>query len=129
MTSSPPSPAAQTAVQGASSVRVVIGSVAVLLLLAALDQTIASTAQPTIVADLGGLEHLSWVVTAYILASTVVAPLYGKLGDLYGRRRMVIVSVTIFLAGSILCGMAQSMAFLIAARALQGLGGGGLFVL
>src|SRR5690606_15225385 len=77
----------------------------------------------------GGLEHLSWVVTAYILASTVVAPLYGKLGDLYGRRRMVIVSVSIFLAGSSLCGMAQSMAFLIAARALQGLGGGGLFVL
>lgn len=129
MSSSTSSPAAQPAVQGASSVRVVIGSVAVLLLLAALDQTIVSTALPTIVADLGGLEHLSWVVTAYILASTVVAPLYGKLGDLYGRRRMVIVSVSIFLAGSILCGMAQSMAFLIASRAIQGLGGGGLFVL
>ncbi|MFZ1469379.1 MAG: MDR family MFS transporter [Paracoccaceae bacterium] len=109
--------------------RLVIASVAVLLLLASLDQTIVSTALPTIVADLGGLEHLSWVVTAYILASTIVAPLYGKLGDLYGRRRMVIVSVTIFLLGSILCGMATSMGFLIAARALQGLGGGGLFVL
>ncbi len=112
-----------------SSVRVVISSVAVLLLLAALDQTIVSTALPTIVADLGGLEHLSWVVTAYILASTIVAPLYGKLGDLYGRRAMVFVSVTMFLIGSILCGAAQSMQFLIGARALQGLGGGGLFVL
>lgn len=109
--------------------RLVIASVAVLLLLAALDQTIVSTALPTIVADLGGLDHLSWVVTAYILASTVVAPLYGKLGDLYGRRKMVIIAVSIFLLGSILCGAAQSMGFLIASRALQGLGGGGLFVL
>lgn len=115
--------------QETSSVGLVIASVAVLLLLAALDQTIVSTALPTIVADLGGLDHLSWVVTAYILASTVVAPIYGKLGDLYGRRRMVIVSVTVFLLGSVLCGMAGSMDFLIAARALQGLGGGGLFVL
>ena len=71
------------------SIRLVIGSVAVLLLLASLDQTIVSTALPTIVADLGGLDHLSWVVTAYILASTIAAPLYGKLGDLYGRRGMV----------------------------------------
>lgn len=124
-----PSAVASSAVQGASSTRVVIASVAVLLLLAALDQTIVATALPTIVADLGGLEHLSWVVTAYILASTVVAPIYGKLGDLYGRRTMVIVSVSIFLLGSVLCGMAGSMGFLIAARALQGLGGGGLFVL
>lgn len=111
------------------SIRLVIGSVAVLLLLASLDQTIVSTALPTIVADLGGLEHLSWVVTAYILASTIAAPLYGKLGDLYGRRRMVFFSVGLFLLGSTLCGLAQSMGFLIAARALQGLGGGGLFVL
>ncbi|SFJ19417.1 MDR family MFS transporter [Celeribacter neptunius] len=111
------------------SVRLVIASVAVLLLLASLDQTIVSTALPTIVADLGGLEHLSWVVTAYILASTVVAPLYGKLGDLYGRRNVVIVSVTLFLFGSVLCGLSGSMGFLIMARALQGLGGGGLFVL
>nr|WP_319246861.1 MDR family MFS transporter [uncultured Celeribacter sp.] len=112
-----------------SSVRLVIASVAVLMLLAALDQTIVSTALPTIVADLGGLEHLSWVVTAYILASTVVAPLYGKLGDLYGRRNIVIFAVSLFLTGSVLCGLANSMFFLIAARALQGLGGGGLFVL
>jgi EmrB/QacA subfamily drug resistance transporter len=116
--------------QGApSSVRVVVSAVAVLLLLAALDQTIVSTALPTIVADLGDLDHLSWVVTAYILSSTVVAPLYGKLGDLYGRRVMVFVSVGLFLAGSLLCAMATTMPFLIAARGLQGLGGGGLFVL
>jgi EmrB/QacA subfamily drug resistance transporter len=135
MSQSYPAPAPEAApapsgpVQGASSTRVVIASVAVLLLLAALDQTIVATALPTIVADLGGLEHLSWVVTAYILASTVVAPIYGKLGDLYGRRAVVIVAVLIFLFGSVLCGMAQSMGFLIAARAVQGLGGGGLFVL
>lgn len=107
----------------------VIVSIGMLLLLAALDQTIVSTALPTIVADLGGMEHLSWVVTAYVLTSTVVAPLYGKLGDLYGRRRMVFISVSLFILGSILCGVAGSMAFLIASRAVQGLGGGGLFVL
>lgn len=125
MTDTPPSPRSEEH----GSVALVIGSVAVLMLLAALDQTIVSTALPTIVSDLGGLEHLSWVVTAYILASTVVAPLYGKLGDLYGRRNVVIFSVSLFLSGSVLCGMAGSMGFLIAARALQGLGGGGLFVL
>lgn len=112
-----------------SSVGVVIASVAVLLLLASLDQTIVSTALPTIVADLGGLEHLSWVVTAYLLSSTVVAPIYGKLGDLYGRRIVVISAIVLFLAGSALSGLAQSMLFLILARTLQGFGGGGLFVL
>lgn len=111
------------------SIRLVLASTALLLLLASLDQTIVTTALPTIVADLGGVEHLSWVVTAYFLASTVVAPLYGKLGDLYGRRNTIFVSVTLFLLGSALCGLAQNMLFLILARALQGLGGGGLFVL
>lgn len=109
--------------------KLIIGSIGLLLLLASLDQTIVSTALPTIVSDLGGLDHLSWVVTAYILASTVVAPLYGKIGDLYGRRNTVFVSVSLFLAGSMLCGVADSMTFLILARAVQGLGGGGLFVL
>lgn len=111
------------------SLRLVIISIGLLLLLASLDQSIVSTALPTIVADLGGMDHLSWVVTAYILTSTIVAPLYGKLGDLYGRRNTIFVSVVIFLIGSALCGLAGSMTFLIAARALQGLGGGGLFVL
>ena len=107
----------------------VILSIGLLLLLAALDQTIVSTALPTIVADLGGLDHLSWVFTAYILTSTIVAPLYGKLGDLYGRRMMVFVSVALFLVGSGLCAMSSSMTMLIVSRAVQGLGGGGLFVL
>lgn len=113
----------------AKSVPLVILSIGMLLMLAALDQTIVSTALPTIVADLKGIDHLSWVVTAYILSSTVSAPLYGKLGDLYGRRLMVMVSVTLFLFGSILCGLSNSMNTLIAARVIQGLGGGGLFVL
>lgn len=108
---------------------VVIMSVALLLLLAALDQTVVSTALPTIVADLGGLDHLSWVFTAYILTSTVVAPLYGKLGDLYGRRIMVFAAVALFLAGSLACAASSNMNALIIARAVQGLGGGGLFVL
>lgn len=115
--------------QETGSIRMVLVSIGLLLLLASLDQSIVSTALPTIVADLGGIEHLSWVVTAYILTSTVVAPLYGKLGDLYGRRNTIFVSVTLFLAGSVLCGLASSMTFLIIARAIQGLGGGGLFVL
>lgn len=112
-----------------TSIRLVIFSIGMLLLLASLDQTIVSTALPTIVAELGGLEHLSWVFTAYILTSTIVAPLYGKLGDLYGRRAMVFVSVAVFLAGSALCAASGSMTMLIFARAVQGLGGGGLFVL
>src|SRR4051794_34613072 len=98
------------------------------LLLASLDQTIVATALPTIVGDLGGLEHLSWVVTAYLLASTVVGPLYGKLGDLYGRKILLQTAIVIFLAGSALCGLAQGMGELIASRAIQGLGGGGLMV-
>ena len=131
-TAAPPdhaAPAPEAAQPHTGSIRLVIGSIAALLLLASLDQTIVSTALPTIVADLGGLEHLSWVVTAYILASTVSAPLYGKLGDLYGRRNMVFVSVGLFLLGSALAGAALSMPWLIASRAIQGLGGGGLFVL
>ena len=111
------------------SLRLVILSIGLLLFLAALDQSIVSTALPTIVASLGGVEHLSWVVTAYILTSTIVAPLYGKLGDLFGRRNTIFVSVGIFIFGSILCGVANSMTFLIISRGIQGLGGGGLFVL
>ena len=98
------------------------------MLLASLDQTIVSTALPTIVGELGGLEHLSWVVTAYLLAITVVTPLYGKLGDLYGRKVVLQGALVIFLVGSALCGLAQGMTELIAFRAVQGLGGGGLMV-
>ncbi|WP_066955443.1 MDR family MFS transporter [Streptomyces lushanensis] len=99
------------------------------LLVASLDQTIVSTALPTIVSDLGGLEHLSWVVTAYLLASTAATPLWGKLGDLYGRKRLFQIAIVIFLIGSALCGISQNMPQLIAFRAVQGLGGGGLIVL
>ncbi|MFJ3787084.1 MFS transporter [Kitasatospora sp. NPDC090091] len=106
-----------------------IGALLLAMLLAALDQTIVSTALPTIVSDLGGLEHLSWVVTAYLLASTAATPLWGKLGDMYGRKRFFQAAIVIFLVGSALCGIAQNMGELIAFRALQGLGGGGLIVL
>ncbi|MFG2845839.1 DHA2 family efflux MFS transporter permease subunit [Kitasatospora sp. NPDC048296] len=106
-----------------------IGALLLAMLLAALDQTIVSTALPTIVSDLGGLDHLSWVVTAYLLASTAATPLWGKLGDMYGRKRFFQASIVIFLLGSVLCGIAQDMGELIAFRALQGLGGGGLMVL
>lgn len=111
------------------SVLVPIGALLLGLLLAALDQTIVSTALPTIVSDLGGLEHLSWVVTAYLLASTAATPLWGKLGDQYGRKRLFQTAIVIFLIGSALCGMARDMPQLIAFRAVQGLGGGGLMVL
>jgi EmrB/QacA subfamily drug resistance transporter len=107
----------------------IFGALLLVLFIASLDQTIVSTALPTIVGDLGGLQHLSWVVTAYLLSSTVVGPLYGKFGDLYGRKRVLQAAIVIFLVGSALCGVAQSMSQLIAFRAIQGLGGGGLIVL
>ncbi|MFJ9036037.1 DHA2 family efflux MFS transporter permease subunit [Streptomyces sp. NPDC102406] len=112
-----------------SGVLVSIGALLLGMLLAALDQTIVSTALPTIVSDLGGLEHLSWVVTAYMLAATAATPLWGKLGDQYGRKKLFQLAIVIFLIGSALCGMAQNMPQLIGFRALQGLGGGGLMVL
>ena len=98
------------------------------LFLASLDQTIVSTSLLTIVGDLGGISHLSWVVTAYLLTATVSGPLYGKLGDLYGRKRVLQAAIVIFLTGSVLCGLSQSMIELIGFRALQGLGAGGLMV-
>ncbi|MER5573060.1 MDR family MFS transporter [Streptomyces massasporeus] len=126
-TLTPPGAAPQEQVPG--SVLVSIGALLLGMLLAALDQTIVSTALPTIVSDLGGLDHLSWVVTAYLLAATAATPLWGKLGDQYGRKRLFQTAIVIFLIGSALCGAAQDMAQLIAFRALQGLGGGGLIVL
>ncbi len=109
-------------------VTVVFSGLLLALLLAALDSTIVATALPTIVGELGGLAHLSWVVTAYLLAQTVVTPLYGKLGDLYGRKGVLQSAIVIFLIGSALCGMSQNMTQLIIFRAIQGLGGGGLTV-
>ncbi|MGA2088020.1 MAG: MFS transporter, partial [Stellaceae bacterium] len=96
------------------------------LLLAALDQTVVVTALPAIAGDLNGLQHLSWIVTAYLLTSTASTPIYGKLSDLYGRRMMLLIGIGIFVAASAFCALAQSMGQLIAARALQGVGGGAL---
>ncbi|WSF37329.1 MFS transporter [Streptomyces sp. NBC_01351] len=118
-----------TAEHASREVLVSIGALLLGLLIAALDQTIVSTALPTIVSDLGGMAHLSWVVTAYMLASTAATPLWGKLGDQYGRKKLFQYAIVLFLIGSALCGLAQNMPQLIGFRALQGLGGGGLMVL
>src|SRR5258708_17558652 len=107
---------------------IVLPGLLLALILAMLDQTVVSTALPRIVGDLGGVTHLSWVVTAYVLASTVTTPLYGKLGDQYGRKRWLVTAIVIFLIGSALSGLSHSMDQLIAFRALQGFGAGGLMV-
>ncbi|MEK7426374.1 MAG: MDR family MFS transporter, partial [Actinomycetota bacterium] len=108
---------------------VIISGLMTGLLLAALDQTIVSTALPTIVGEFGGIDHLSWVVTAYLLASTASMPLYGKISDLYGRKKVYQSAIVIFLVASALCGLSQTLTQLIAFRALQGIGGGGLMSL
>jgi EmrB/QacA subfamily drug resistance transporter len=107
---------------------IVFGGLMLVMLIASLDSTVVSTALPTIVGDLGGLNHISWVVTAYLLAQTVVTPLYGKLGDLYGRKIVLQTGIVLFVIGSALCGLSKNMPELIAFRAFQGLGGGGLIV-
>src|SRR6202044_2287538 len=109
-------------------VLVVLPGLLLAIMLAMLDQLIVGTALPRIVGSLGGVAHLSWVVTAYVLASTVSTPLYGKLGDSHGRKKLFLTAIVIFLIGSALSGLAQSMTQLIAFRALQGLGAGGLMV-
>ncbi|HEY1571114.1 MAG TPA: MDR family MFS transporter [Pseudonocardiaceae bacterium] len=123
----PPEPAAPVQVSR-QRINAVFGAVALGMLLAALDQTIVSTALPTIVGDLGGAGHLSWVVTGYLLAETVSTALIGKFGDLFGRKQMFLLSVVVFLIGSFCCGFANSMTWLIGWRAVQGLGAGGLLV-
>lgn len=110
-------------------IRVVLGGIMLGMLLAGLDQTIVATALPTIARELQGLEHMSWLVSAYLLTSTAVTPLYGKLSDLYGRRALLQVATGVFLVASLLCALAQSMSQLIVFRALQGAGGGGLIVM
>src|SRR5205814_4733192 len=110
------------------ALRTVFAALMLGMFLAALDQTMVSTALPTIVGQLGGLSHLSWVVTSYLLASTVSTPIYGKLGDMFGRKPVFLAAIVIFLAGSMLAGLSQSMIQLISFRALQGAGAGGLMV-
>ncbi|MFJ3231721.1 MDR family MFS transporter [Streptomyces sp. NPDC086787] len=110
------------------SVRVVILALMIAMMLAMLDNMIVGTAMPTIVGELGGLEHLSWVVTAYTLATAAATPIWGKLGDMYGRKGAFMTSIVLFLIGSALSGMAQNMGELIGFRAVQGLGAGGLMV-
>src|SRR6202012_4099984 len=107
---------------------IIIGALLLGMLLAALDQTIVATALPTIAGDLHGLSHLSWVVTAYILASTASTPLWGKLGDQYGRKIFFQAAIVIFLVGSALAGLSSSMSMLIAFRSLEGIGDGGLII-
>src|ERR1700755_574281 len=106
----------------------IIGALMLGMLLAALDQTIVSTALPTIVGDLKGGSHIAWIITAYLLATTVSTPLWGKLGDQYGRKIFFQAAIIIFLVGSILSGLSRTMIELIAFRSIQGLGGGGLMV-
>ena len=125
----PPNDAQQARDRGQHrAVMAVLPALLVTMLLAFLDNMIVSTALPRIVGDLGGLDHLAWVITAYILTMTVSTPLYGKLGDLYGRKRLFVFAIVVFLVGSMLCGMATAMPELIGFRAIQGLGAGGLMV-
>ncbi len=112
-----------------SEIMVIIGALMLVMLLAALDQTIVSTALPRIATELHGLNKLSWVATAYLLTSAVSTPIYGKISDLFGRKKIFQIAILIFLVGSVLCGISQSMNQLVAARALQGVGAGGLMAL
>src|SRR5512146_841945 len=108
---------------------VIMVALMLVLLLAALDQTIVATALPKIAVDLNGLNKLSWVATAYLLTTAITTPIYGKVSDMLGRKKIFQTAIIIFLAGSVLCGISQSMNQLVAARALQGLGAGGLMSL
>src|SRR5213076_521886 len=129
MTESGSAPVADApAALGRRLILVAFSGLVLAMLLAALDSTIVSTALPTIVSELGGLEHLAWVVTGYLLAQTIVTPIYGKVGDLYGRKIVLQSVIVLFFIGSALCGLSQNMSQLIVFRAIQGLGGGGLIV-
>jgi EmrB/QacA subfamily drug resistance transporter len=125
---STPAPGDRAPTMSRSRINIIFVTVLLGILLAALDQTVVSTALPTIVADLGGATHLAWVVTAYLLAQTVSVALAGKFGDLFGRKRVFQISAAIFVVGSMLCGLAQNLLFLVVFRAVQGIGGGGLMV-
>lgn len=112
-----------------TSVAAVFAGLMLAMFVSTLSETVTTTALPTIVGDLGGVDHMQWVTTAYILASTIMMPVYGKLGDLFGRKHLFIVALSVFIVGSATCGLAPSMDGLIAGRAVEGLGGGGLIIL
>src|SRR5215510_9693350 len=112
-----------------ASVRAIVAGIMLAMFLSALEQTIVAPALPTIGRALANVELLSWVVTAYLISTTVATPLFGKLSDIYGRRRMMLVAVGVFMVGSLACALAPSMLTLILARALQGIGGGGILPL
>ncbi|WP_432521673.1 MDR family MFS transporter [Kineococcus sp. SYSU DK006] len=124
-----PTPGAPTAALQKPRIGWIFTSLLLVMLLASLDQTIVGTALPTIVGELDGLEHMSWTITAYTLALTIAMPVYGKLGDLVGRKRLFLVAISLFLLGSALCGFAQGMVELVLFRGLQGLGGAGLMIM
>ena len=109
-----------------ATIRSIVVGIMLAMFLAALDQTIVATAMPTIGRELRDLEHLPWIASAYLLSATAVTPLYGKLSDIHGRRRVLLLGIGIFIVGSVACALASSMLVLILARGLQGLGGGGL---
>jgi EmrB/QacA subfamily drug resistance transporter len=129
MTQTPHATASAPAPVTEKEIRAVYFALMAVLGLGALDQSIVATALPRIVSDLGGMAHLSWVVTAYVLASTATMPLYGKMADQYGRRPMIFTALATFLLGSVLCGLAGSMTQLIVFRAIQGMGAGGFMPL
>src|SRR3954471_18906521 len=108
-----------------AAIRAIMMGIMLAMFLSALEQTIVAPALPTIGRTLGDVDNLSWVVTAYLLANVVATPLFGKLSDIHGRRRMVLIAIVIFIAGSVACALAPNMPLLIAARALQGIGGRG----
>ena len=112
-----------------AAIRAIMVGIMLAMFLSALEQTIVAPALPTIGRALGDVENLSWVVTAYLLAATAVTPLFGKLSDIYGRRVMMLIAIVIFIVGSVACALAPNMPVLIAARALQGIGGGGILPL
>src|SRR5262249_3368776 len=124
-----PDPTTAAARLDDASVRAIVAGIMLAMFLSALEQTIVAPALPTIGRVLADVEHLSWVVTAYLISTTVVTPLFGKLSDIYGRRRMMLVAIGVFILGSVVCALAPSMEVLIIARTLQGIGGGGLLPL
>ncbi|WP_272896850.1 MFS transporter [Nesterenkonia sp. PF2B19] len=125
----PAAPAPEFPRPAGRGLALIFAALMIAMLMASLGQTVLATALPTIVGELHGVEHMAWVITAFILSSTIMMPVYGKLGDMFGRKPLFLVAISIFVLGSAVAGAAQSMDVLIAARVVQGIGGGGLMIL